>query len=125
MSEIVVKCVNVHRQFSGTENISVLKGVEFTVQAGDAVAIEGASGSGKSTLLHILAGLDKPSEGSICLFGQVLTEMKSANLLRLRNELVGMIYQFHHLLPEFSIAENIESLKHGNAFESPPPIEIT
>lgn len=107
MSETVVECINVHRQFSGTENVPVLNGIEFTVRSGDAVAIEGASGSGKSTLLHILAGLDQPSEGSLYLFGQALTEMKSADLLRLRNELVGMIYQFHHLLPEFSIAENV------------------
>ena len=107
MSETVVECINVHRQFSGTENVVVLNGVEFTVRAGDAVAIEGASGSGKSTLLHILAGLDKPSDGLLYLFGRALTEMKPADLLRLRNEQVGMIYQFHHLLPEFSIAENV------------------
>ena len=107
MSEIVVECQEIHREFSGAEKTKVLNGVNLSVGAGDSIAIEGASGSGKSTLLHILAGLDRPSKGKLRLFGKTLDEMGYARLLRVRNQQLGMVYQFHHLLPEFSAIENV------------------
>ena len=107
MSENLVKCVNIYRHFLGPEKVSVLNGIDFSIKKGETVAIEGASGSGKSTLLLILAGLDNPSEGELYLFGQVVEGMKANEMLRVRNELIGIVYQYHHLLPEFSILENV------------------
>ena len=107
MSENLIKCVNVYRHFLGPEKVSVLNGIDFSLKKGETVAVEGASGSGKSTLLLILAGLDSPSEGELYLFGQMVKGMKANEMLRVRNELIGIVYQYHHLLPEFSILENV------------------
>ena len=77
------------------------------MKKGDTVAIEGASGSGKSTLLLLLAGLDNPTKGQLFLFGQIREEIAASDMLRIRNNLIGVVYQHHHLLPEFSIVENV------------------
>ena len=103
----LIECVNVHRHFDGAEKVSVLRGIDFSVKKGDTVAIEGASGSGKSTLLLVLAGLDNPTKGKLFLFGQIREEIAARDMLRIRNSLIGVVYQHHHLLPEFSIVENV------------------
>ena len=107
MVKDLIQCINVHRHFHGAEKVSVLRGIDFSVKKGDTVSIEGASGSGKSTLLLILAGLDNPNKGQLFLFGRIREEIAALDMLRIRNSLIGVVYQHHHLLPEFSIVENV------------------
>jgi lipoprotein-releasing system ATP-binding protein len=88
-------------------NLEVLKGVNLDIAKGEIVSIVGKSGAGKSTLLHILGTLDSPDSGEISIKGQILNKMKSNALARFRNENIGFVFQFHHLLPEFTALENV------------------
>jgi lipoprotein-releasing system ATP-binding protein len=108
MSEAVLACRGLSKTYGmGDVAVPVLRGIDLEVRGGESVAIVGASGSGKSTLLHLLGGLDLPTEGSVTLRGQELTRLDAAAQGRLRNKALGFVYQFHHLLPEFSALENV------------------
>ncbi|ULJ63187.1 lipoprotein-releasing ABC transporter ATP-binding protein LolD [Wielerella bovis] len=108
MNNPIIQCTNVSKSYrDGSLNVDVLNNLNVQIDAGESVSIIGASGSGKSTLLHILGGLDVPTSGNVALMGQDLSTLNQAKLGALRNQYLGFVYQFHHLLAEFTALENV------------------
>lgn len=108
MTDVVLRADSVSKVYQqGTLDVSVLDGVNLQIGKGEQIAIVGSSGTGKSTLLHLLAGLDVPTSGTVSLNGRNLSELNESERGRLRNETLGFVYQFHHLLPEFTALENV------------------
>src|SRR5512135_3459652 len=121
-NDLVISCRDLKKTYSqGDLSVSVLNGVNLDVARGERIAIVGASGSGKSTLLHLLGGLDSTTGGSVNILGQDVSKMNEAQRGELRNRSLGFVYQFHHLLPEFTALENvampllIRGMKHEDA----------
>lgn len=106
--ELVLRCQSLERSFQlGPERLHILKGVNFEVKASERVAIMGASGAGKSTLLNLLGALDEPDSGEVWIAGEKTSGLTESERAKLRNRSLGFVFQFHHLLPEFSALENV------------------
>lgn len=108
MNKNVLECRNLTKTFhDGNLYVEVLQNINFAVAAGERIAIVGPSGAGKSTLLHILGGLDQPTKGQVLISDYDMASVSDAERSRLRNQYLGFVYQFHHLLPEFTVLENV------------------
>lgn len=117
MNNFALECIGLEKvYYDAATKVDVLRGVNLQVKKSEMIAIVGRSGSGKSTLLHLLGGLDKPTAGQVMIAGQDVFHLSEKNKCRLRNQNLGFVYQFHHLLPEFSALENVAMpLLIGNA----------
>lgn len=121
IDSLVLICNNLHKSYlSADVTLPILQGVNLEVALGETISIVGSSGSGKSTLLHILAGLDQATSGEIIIDKQVLNGLNDDQVCTIRNQKLGFIYQFHHLLPEFTAYENVimPLLIHGTISET-------
>ncbi len=108
MSNILLEAKNLTKTYlSGADRVEALKGASLTLMQGESVSIFGPSGSGKSTFLHLLGGLDRPNSGKLIFEGENIFKQTDSQLARFRNERIGFVFQFHHLLPEFSALENV------------------
>src|SRR5207302_9210137 len=105
--EAVISCRGLQKTYQGPQPVPVLMGVDLEVHRAERIAIMGRSGSGMSTLLHLLGGLDTPTSGQVFVQGRAVSEMSEAERAQTRNATLGFVYQFHHLLPEFSALENV------------------
>ena len=117
MSNYVLSCTNLTKSYKQGDGIlEILTGINLNVSPSETIGIMGSSGSGKSTLLHLLAGLDAPTGGEVVVDGQHLNRLNDNQICKIRNESLGFIYQFHHLLPEFTALENVlmPLIIHGN-----------
>ncbi len=109
ITDLLLRVQNIEKSYltGKNEHLPVLKGVNFKVEEGQIAAVIGASGAGKSTLLHIIGALDRPSTGNVFIDGENIFQFKNASLAQFRNKNVGFVFQFHHLLPEFTAVENV------------------
>jgi len=108
MNNNVLSCTNLSKTFDESDlQVEVLKGIDLSLKKGERLAIMGTSGSGKSTLLHLLGGLDKPSAGTVLMAGKDINQLAEKERSSMRNKMLGFVYQFHHLLGEFSALENV------------------
>lgn len=106
--DAIIACNGVHKSYhDGSRELQVLRGVDVAVYPGESMAIIGASGAGKSTLLHIMGTLDRPTKGEVRIRDRVVTKMPRHEIDRIRNEDIGFVFQFYHLLPEFTALENV------------------
>lgn len=108
MSDVILNAEKLYKSYNdGTSKVEVLRGIDLSIDQGERLAIIGPSGSGKSTLLHLLGGLDKPTSGDVCIKDVNWQKINEKQRCKLRNQGLGFIYQFHHLLPEFTALENV------------------
>ena len=108
MNDDLISCIDLNKAYNqADEHLSVLSNLSFTVKEGERIGLTGVSGCGKSTLLHILAGLDLPDSGEVNFKGKNLVQLDRDDRATFRNKNIGFVYQFHHLLPEFSAIENV------------------